>query len=518
VPNVLPFKVRARVVQTLLEGNSIRSTGRLTKTQKNVAMRVGVTVGQGCAKLHDKLVQHVPAGVYEVDETWGYVGRHERRLLKTDPPYFGDQYTMFAMDADSKLIPSYRVGKRTLTTATAFMHDFRARVDGKPQITFDGWAPWIEATRRSFGHRGADVGSTVKEYQKECHPDDTSRGCGRVKSQVKSTVFGSPDLGRTSTSQAERYNLTSRMTDRRLTRLTNGYSKKVENLAASAALHVMWYNFGRVHDTLGTTPAIKAGLTDHVWSVEELTKAALVEMGADNPEPTGTRPRRYVRKTHAQDVDDAIIVRRPRGRPRKHPVPEGAVAAPASVAAAKVVAPPVVAPVAASTTRAPRRPAPPRPRKGEREVGAPIVPDAPEDNEEDSEDEFRAAPVLSPERRGERGFVPLTVVAHVGLAAVGVLAVRHMDEAIQIQAFGREVPTSGVALGAAVAGALLAYGLEHPRIARGGAALAVGLGTGMLGREATRGLLAAPAPGALSGEAREPLWKRALRWIVGERV
>jgi IS1 family transposase len=274
-------------------------------------------------KLHDKLVQGLIGGVYEIDETWGYVGRHERRKLKTDPSWFGDQYTMFAMEADTKLVPSYQTGKRTLPVATRFMRDLRARVEGMPQLTFDGWPHWIEATRRTFGHEGAHVGMTVKEYQKECRPDDTSKGCGRVKSQKKTVVFGKPKQHRISTSKAERYNLTSRMTDRRLTRLTNGYSKKAKNHAASAALHVFWYNFVRVHETLGTTPAVSAGIAAHEWTIEEMAHAALAEMGRENPEPKGTRPRRYQRKTHERDVVDPVIVRRGRWPGRATAAPLG---------------------------------------------------------------------------------------------------------------------------------------------------------------------------------------------------
>jgi len=130
VSNVLPFPVRARVVGTLVEGNSVRSAARLTKTDKDAVVRLGVTVVEGCQKLHDKIVRSVPGGVYEVDETWSFVGRHERRKTKDDPSWFGDQYHMFAMEADTKLVPSYQTGKRTLPVATAFMKDFRSRVDG----------------------------------------------------------------------------------------------------------------------------------------------------------------------------------------------------------------------------------------------------------------------------------------------------------------------------------------------------------------------------------------------------
>jgi hypothetical protein len=493
MPNVLPLKVRTKIVRALVEGNSVRSTSRLTHTDKDAVVKLGVTVGEGCKRLHDKFVRHLPAGTLEIDETWGFVGRHERRKLKSDPPWFGDQYHMFALDKDSKLVPSYKTGKRTLPVATVFMKDLRARVDGKPQVTVDGWPHWVEALRRSFGHNGVNAGMTVKEYQKACPPDGTARACGRVKSQTKSVIYGKPIQKFISTSRAERFNLTSRMTDRRLTRLTNAFSRKATNHAASADLHYFWYNFVRRHEAIGTTPAVKAGITDHEWTLAEMTKAALAEMGADTPERDPTLPRKYQRKTHTRDMDDPTpppeiprtpCAPTPRKRARKLAPPTGCTDDPATCPCSEC-----------ATARA------------SRDMVFPGEPTA-EDNQEDAVD-VPTAPVPS------RGIVPLTVVAHVGLAVVGVLAVRTLD-AVQIRAFGRDVPASGVALGATVAGGALAYGLGRRDIARGAAALAVGLGTGMLGREATRGwLAAAPAPAALSSGARDPLWKRALRWVVG---
>lgn len=157
--------------------------------------------------------------------------------------------------------------------------------------------------RRAFGHAGADVGSTVKEYKKACHPDDTSKGCGRVKSQVRSTIYGEPDQEHIGTSHAERVNLTTRMKQRRLTRLTNGYSKKAGNLRAAMALHYFWYNFVRVHESIGTTPAVEAGVVDHEWSLEEMVLAALEEVGEMNKPTYAKRTRRVDRKTHAMEAD-----------------------------------------------------------------------------------------------------------------------------------------------------------------------------------------------------------------------
>lgn len=301
--NVLPFQVRVRIIRTLVEGNSIRATARLTCADKDAVMRLGFLVGTGCLQLHDRLVGGVTADFLEIDEVWAYVGRHERRKKKSDPEDWGDVYTMFAVDAETKLVPSFETGKRTLDTATDFAQDLRARVDGKPQITVDGWPLWIESMRRAFGHDGADVGMTVKEYQKECRPDDTSKGCGRVKSQNKTVIFGDPLQSHITTSHAERVNLTTRMQQRRLTRLTNGYSKKAVNLRAAMGLHYFWYNFVRRHQTIGTTPALESGVATHEWTLDEMVQAALEEMGEMNKPTYSKRPRRVTRKTHAMEAD-----------------------------------------------------------------------------------------------------------------------------------------------------------------------------------------------------------------------
>ena len=547
--NVLPLKVRTKIVRALVEGNGVRSASRLTHTDKNAVINLGVVVGEGCKRLHDKLVRHIPGGVYELDERWGIVGKHERRKLKTDPEEWGDIYTHFAVDADTKLVPAYRTGKRTLGSATTFLKDLRERVDGKPQITVDGWPHWVEALRRSFGHRGVDAAMTVKEYQKECKVGDPAKDCGRVKSQKRIVIYGNPDPKRISTSKAERLNLTARMTDRRLTRLTNAHSKKAENHAASADLHAFWYNFVRVHETLGTTPAVAAGLAERPWTIEEMTQAALAEVGADNQAPKATRPRRYQRKTHTVDADYVVtppMVTPPvaSASPELAPTPR----APRPRAPTASTAPEVAAPPPA---RAPKEPAkrarkaapPPTPKEkapqkararwkpGDRPESnctglatgctcsecataraAMTLPDAPE---ELPTPEAAPAPPKR-DRSGERGVATVEAMAYVGVAAVGVLAVRRLDDAVKIQAFGRAVPASGVALGAAVGGALVAHALGSRKATGAAVALAVGLGTGMAGRAATRPLLArAPALEAVSGAEGDSRWKRALRWVFG---
>lgn len=300
MPNVTPVHVRVRIIGSLVEGNSVSGTGRQTHTKKRTVLRLLVTVGLGCMKLHNRMVTGIRSARLEIDETWAYVGRHERRLLKTDPRTWGDVYTMFAIDSDTKLILSYYTAKRTLGAATRFMKDLRKRVKGKPQISVDGWPHWIESMRRAFGYTGVHAAAIVKEYQRDQKPlpGMGAAAYGRVKSTEKTVIYGKPDLDLTSTAMAERANLTARMGQRRLIRSTNGYSKKKENLAAAMALHYMWYNFCRVHETTGKTPAVAAKLADHTWTIEELLLAALVEMGQPQPKPPKLYPSSYKRKRH----------------------------------------------------------------------------------------------------------------------------------------------------------------------------------------------------------------------------
>jgi len=289
VSNVLDFPVRVKITAHLIEGTSCRATARLCGVDKDTPMYLGVLVGRGCALVHDKLVRGVRMALGEVDEVWAYVGKHERRKLPTDPASWGDAYTMYCIDAVSKVVPSYLTAPRDIDHAAIFFRDLRSRVIGKPQVSVDGWASWPEAARLAFGWNGIDLGVVMKEYQTpdyDPRSPDRKYSPSRVKSMEKFRALGTPDMGKVSTSIAERLNLTGRMHQRRLTRLTNAYSKKRENLEAAVHLHFAWYNFVRPHESLdGRTPAMAAGIVDAPWSLAELVAAALAAVEAEPEAP-----------------------------------------------------------------------------------------------------------------------------------------------------------------------------------------------------------------------------------------
>jgi transposase-like protein len=299
--NILPMHVRVSIIRHLCEGTSIRATARLTNTKKSTVMRLALLVGLGSLKLHEANVHGNSSHYYECDEIWTYVGKHEKRKTKFDPKHWGDVYTLFALDHDTKLITSYATGKRTLATATRMMKDLRKRVKGKPQISVDAWPDWIEAVRRTFGHNGVHLGVVVKEFAKKKDNRDPVRryAPSRLKSIKKIVIYGHPETEMISTSLAERVNMTGRMQMRRLTRLTNAYSKKTTPLTAAVGLHFMWYNFVRVNEAIKTTPAVKAGMADHRWTYQELVLEALAAMGKSPPKPpVKTYPSTYKRKRH----------------------------------------------------------------------------------------------------------------------------------------------------------------------------------------------------------------------------
>ena len=289
--NVLSFQARVAVIAHLVQGTRIRATAKLCEVDKDAVMRLGVIVGLACLVLHDRLMTGVRSALLEVDEVWAYVGRHDRRRLAKDPPEFGDHYTMFAIDPVSKLVPSFLTGRRNPDTALSFACDLRNRVMGKPQVSVDGWPHWPEAFRKAFGWSGVDLGACLKEYENDSTPKDPARkySPGRVKSVEKRPLLGCPAMDAVSTALAERLNLTTRMHMRRLTRLTNAYSKKAENLRAAVGLHFAWYNMVRVHETIGTTPAVAAGLVAAPWSLPELVAAALA-IAEETPEAPAPAP------------------------------------------------------------------------------------------------------------------------------------------------------------------------------------------------------------------------------------
>jgi IS1 family transposase len=273
--NVLPFETRVRVVASLVEGNSIRSTERLVGCTRNSIMRFNVVAGEACGQLHDALVRDVQANLIQADELWTFVQKKRRQVSPSDPPTIGDQYVFVAMDSTSKLILSYRVGKRNAENTRDFMVDVRRRTLGKPQISTDGLEFYRNAVEAAFGP-DVHFAQVIKTFETPHSPEAARRySPGRIIREEKNIVTGRPDWRKISTSHVERSNLSFRMSLRRFTRLTNGFSKKLRNLEAAVSLWVAYYNLCRVHETLRCTPAMAAGLTDHIWSIAELLAAAL---------------------------------------------------------------------------------------------------------------------------------------------------------------------------------------------------------------------------------------------------
>ncbi len=279
--NILPRDKQIEIIAALTEGCSIRAVERLTGTHRDTIMRLGSRVGRGCARLHDYRMLGLRVGRIELDEVWSFVGKKQRRTSRKDEAVTGDQYVFTALASASKAILSYRVGKRNGANTEAFVADLRERVIGTPELSTDGLHYYQTAIRFAFGNRVA-YGQIIKSYVGEPRRDAARRySPGVVVAVNRQVVSGVP--AQISTSYVERSNLTVRMASRRFTRLTNGFSKKLENHEAAFGLFVCHYNWCRVHEATKTTPAMALGLADHPWSIGELLDAAL---------DVGTEPRR----------------------------------------------------------------------------------------------------------------------------------------------------------------------------------------------------------------------------------
>jgi len=260
---------QAQIINCLVEGNSIRSTERITKTHRDTIMRLMVSTGEKCESIMNERMQNLSCRRIEVDEIWAYVQKKQRRVESTDDPMrVGDQWTFVAIDPETKIVPAYLVGKRNLQTATTFMENLSGRLSNRVQISSDALAAYVEATERAFG-AAVDYGQIVKIY--DAYPVRAGRySPPKIVKTNRSVVSGQPVQKNISTSMVERQNLTMRMSMRRFTRLTNAFSKKVENLRAAVALHFAHYNFVRVHKSLKVAPAMEAGITNNLWSISEL--------------------------------------------------------------------------------------------------------------------------------------------------------------------------------------------------------------------------------------------------------
>jgi IS1 family transposase len=269
--NRLSVARRTQIINCLVEGNSIRSTERLCETHRDTIMRLGVEVGQGCDRLMDEKMRGLTSKRIQVDEIWSYVGKHQRFLKPTDDrSQVGEQWTFVALDPDTKLVPVFHTGKRTKQHATIFMKDLAERLTNRVQISSDALRSYIDAVEVAFG-TDADFGQAVKFYEAE--PIGPGRySPPKVVRAERHVVAGNPDQKHISTSLVERQNLTMRMGMRRFTRLTNAFSKKIENHRAAVALHFAHYNFVRQHRTTRVSPAMAAGVSDRLWTLEELVE------------------------------------------------------------------------------------------------------------------------------------------------------------------------------------------------------------------------------------------------------
>jgi IS1 family transposase len=273
--NILPREKQIEAIAALTEGVSVRATERLTGVNRGTILSLGARVGQGCASLHDRLMRDLNVNLLEFDEVWSFIGKKQKRLAPNDLQEKGDCYIFTALSATHKAIVSYQIGKRSGANANAFAMDVRQRILGRPQISSDGFSPYVDAIERAFGSE-VDYGQIVKVYAGEPGPDTARRySPGVVVDVRKAVIAGGPDRKKISTSFVERSNLTIRMQCRRLTRLTNAFSKKLENHAAAVALFVAHYNLCRVHETLRVTPAMQLGVADHIWNIGELVDTAL---------------------------------------------------------------------------------------------------------------------------------------------------------------------------------------------------------------------------------------------------
>lgn len=268
--NVLSNQKRAAVVRCLVEGNSIRATVRMTGAAKNTVTKLLVDLGAACASYQNAVMVDLDCKRIHCDEIWSFVYAKRANVPAemSDEPWIGDVYTWVAIDADTKLVPTYMVGERTYDDAKFFMEDLASRLAGRVQLTTDGFGGYKKAVPLAFG-KDVDFAQVLKHFGKESI-DDHYYGPPKCLGETIHRRSGRPDAKHVSTSYVERQNLTMRMGMRRMTRLTNAFSKKVENLAHAVSLHFMHYNFCRIHKTLGTTPAVAAGIADHGWTVEEL--------------------------------------------------------------------------------------------------------------------------------------------------------------------------------------------------------------------------------------------------------
>jgi IS1 family transposase len=265
--NVLAPEKQVAVIAALAEGSGIRQIERMTGINRNTIMNLGVRVGKGCAKLLDAKMRDLSLGHLQFDELWGFIGKKNRNVTPEDSPEVGDVWTFCAIDTDTKLVPTFAVGKRNAETANRFVSDVAGRLANRVQVSTDALIQYGYAMELAFKGE-VDFAQVVKVYE------DAS-DYAKVIRVDKTPRIGRPDLTAATTSHVERLNGTTRLHMRRLTRLTYAFSKKLENFEAAVGLHFAYYNFVKRHNTLRCTPAMAAGIERDQWTVKDLLGAAI---------------------------------------------------------------------------------------------------------------------------------------------------------------------------------------------------------------------------------------------------
>jgi len=264
--NKLSNEKQIMIASMLVEGNSIRSIERVTGVHRDTIMRLGIRLGEKASELSQAFLTDIKCNLLQVDEIWCYVGKKKKNLTSKEKRQgeYGDQFIYVALDAETKLVPYFEIGKRTLKTTTNFLEEVKNRINTRFQLTTDSYRGYAYSVESVF-HNQVDYAQLHKVY------DETGEGekrysPARIIRVVTKSMLGNPNISKISTSYVERQNLTMRMNMRRLTRLTNAFSKKLYNLYCAVSLHFFYYNFMRIHQSLRVTPAMQAGVTNHLWN------------------------------------------------------------------------------------------------------------------------------------------------------------------------------------------------------------------------------------------------------------
>src|SRR5580658_4821581 len=269
--NKLSKEERVRVVACLVEGNSLRATTRMTGTHRGAIQKLLVELGAACSEYQDRIFRNLKCQRIQCDEIWSFCYAKDKNLPEEmrNQPGVGSVWTWVALDADTKLVPCWFVSSRDAGAANHFMHDLAGRLAHRVQLTTDGHKAYLTAVEDAFG-ADIDYAMLQKIYGVVPQEGETRYSPAQCMGARKAVISGAPDFRHVSTSHTERQNLSMRMGMRRFTRLTNAFSKKIENLEANVALYFMHYNFCRIHQTLRVTPAMEAGIADHVWTMAEI--------------------------------------------------------------------------------------------------------------------------------------------------------------------------------------------------------------------------------------------------------